>query len=202
MIGISLALLLYDYLENRLFFYLKRGLWLTVLRKPRLYTRRPSRPSQITRSARRPPKPAWVRREVIRLKALMPHDGCRKIATTFNRLHAQKPMNVGKTYVSQTIQRHLYDIQVLHREIKNRPPRFLPKNRVWSLDLTQVRDGDNQSHTLLGIVDAGTRANLCLQPLASKASITLLRQILNVIERFGIFSIFGSGSIISEFIST
>ena len=31
------------------------------------------------------PKPAWVQREVIRLKALMPQAGCRLIAHTFNR---------------------------------------------------------------------------------------------------------------------
>jgi hypothetical protein len=36
---------------------------------------------------RHPPKPEWVKKEIIRLKALMPNDGHRKIAYAFNRLY-------------------------------------------------------------------------------------------------------------------
>ncbi len=36
---------------------------------------------------RQPPKPEWVRKKIIRLKALMPQAGCRSIAHAFNRLH-------------------------------------------------------------------------------------------------------------------
>jgi len=134
----------------------------------------------------RPPKPEWVRREVVRLKALMPHDGCRKVAETFNRLHASKhEISVGKSYVSQTIKTYRYEIRVLRRSLKNKTPRPLPKNLIWSLDLTQLTDADNQTHTLLGLVDAGTRACLCLERLPNKASITLLRCLLEALERFG-----------------
>lgn len=46
----------------------------------------------------RQPKPAWVRKEIIRLKALMPEAGCRRIAYAFNRRFAQsKLMTVSKT---------------------------------------------------------------------------------------------------------
>jgi len=39
---------------------------------------RKQRPAEDTTAfPRHPPKPAWVRQEIIRLKALMPHDGCR-----------------------------------------------------------------------------------------------------------------------------
>lgn len=45
-----------------------------------------------------PPKPPWVCKEVIRLKALMPEHGSRKIAVTFNHLHQdRRGMTVGKT---------------------------------------------------------------------------------------------------------
>lgn len=37
-----------------------------------------------------PPKPTWVRNEVIRLKALMPHAGCRTVAHSFNRRWASR----------------------------------------------------------------------------------------------------------------
>ena len=52
-----------------------------------------------------PPKPPWVRKEVIRLKALMPDHGCRKISVTFNHLHQdRRGMTVGKTYVAMVLQ--------------------------------------------------------------------------------------------------
>ena len=47
------------------------------------------------------PKPPWVRREVLRLKAWMPQAGCRTIAHAFNRLHGERrQMTVGKTFVA------------------------------------------------------------------------------------------------------
>lgn len=52
---------------------------------------------------RHPPKPERVKKEIIRLKALMPDNGCRTIALIFNCLYQQeKDMTVGKTYVSYT----------------------------------------------------------------------------------------------------
>jgi hypothetical protein len=52
------------------------------------------------------PKPEWVRREIIRLKALMPNAGCRMITHCFNRRFAKRRcMTVGKTYVADTIRR-------------------------------------------------------------------------------------------------
>ena len=45
-------------------------------------------------------KPAWVVQEVLRLKALMPHSSCRKIADSFNRRFAEaRQMTVSKSYV-------------------------------------------------------------------------------------------------------
>lgn len=116
----------------------------------------------------------------------MVNDGCRKIADTFNRLRADKrKVTVGKTFVYNTIKKHRYEITILRRKIKNKRPRSLPKNLVWSIDLTKVTDQDKSSHTLFGVVDSGTRACLYLQQLPSKASITLLRFLLDTIEQYG-----------------
>lgn len=135
---------------------------------------------------RRKPKPGWVREEVIRLKAFMPKDGCRKVADTFNRLYREnRGMTVGKSYVYETIRKHQYEIQVLRHRIKNRKPRTLPKNLLWSLDLTQTCDEGRELHTLFGIVDAGTRACLSIRKVSNKASFTLLRCLLEGIERYG-----------------
>jgi hypothetical protein len=74
-------------------------------------------------------KPAWIQREVLRLKALMPHSGCRKIANSFNRRFAlARQMTVGKCYVSDTIRKHHYEIAILRRQIKNNKPKAVPHN--------------------------------------------------------------------------
>ena len=94
-------------------------------------------------------------------------------------------MTIGKTFVYDTIQKHLYNIQVLRKNIKHRKPRPLPKNLIWSLDLTQVSDTQKQLHTAFGVVDSGTRACLQLKNIQTKASIILLRCLLDTIERYG-----------------
>jgi hypothetical protein len=68
------------------------------------FARRPA-PDPAVIDALAPPtrkKPEWVVQEVLRLQALMGKSaGCRKVADTFNRLHA--PTRVGKSFVSDTI---------------------------------------------------------------------------------------------------
>jgi putative transposase len=88
-----------------------------------------------------PSKPHWVKKEIIRLKALMPQAGCRVIANTFNRRFAKtKHMTVGKTYVNTVIRAHQYDIQVLRQKIKHTKPRYVPRNLVWGMDITGKTD--------------------------------------------------------------
>ncbi len=133
-----------------------------------------------------PKKPKWVSKELIRMKAFMPDVGCRKLAESFNRRYARsKNMTVGKTYVSNIIKKHQYEIQLLRKNIKHRIPRPLPVNIVWGLDLTGKTDTQNKLHNILGIIDHGSRGCLCLKGLKNKASITLLRHILDAIELYG-----------------
>lgn len=116
----------------------------------------------------------------------MPHDGCRKIANTFNRLYAERrKVTVGKTYVSNVIQQHRYEIRQTRHAIRNRKLKAQPKNRIWGIDLTQVRDIHQQAHTLFGAIDHGTRACVCLRQIPSKASITLLRVLCDAVEHYG-----------------
>jgi len=74
-------------------------------------------------------KPERVRREVIRLKALMRRAGtCRAIEALFNRRFAvRRRMTVGRTWVSEVIRDHRYEIEIVRRQIKNAKPRPLPK---------------------------------------------------------------------------
>jgi putative transposase len=119
-------------------------------------------------------------REVLRLKALMPNDGCRVIAAIFNRIHAAKGESVSKSYVADLIRKHSFEIERLRREIRNRKPTITPRNRIWALDLTFV-----DRRPILGVVDHGTRACLALKELPGKSAIALLRALLDTVEKFG-----------------
>ncbi len=152
---------------------------------PLRFGQRKARPAQ-TRSPRHPPKPAWVRREVLRLTALMPDAGCRRIAGTFNRRFASaKQMTVGKTFVNTVIRTHQYDILVLRQKIKRARPRPVPRNLIWGMDLTGKRDGHGRMHPLLGIIEHGSWLSVCLVALRDKSSLTLLRHFIETIRRYG-----------------
>ena len=119
------------------------------------YLRAPDRQKNFTRAPRAPNdlsanhlsvnqqhahtrrKPDWVVAEVLRLKALMGHSGCRKVAATFNRLHAQPhhgpPATVGKSFVAHCIHTHQYALQCVRADMRNKRkrstnPRLAPAN--------------------------------------------------------------------------
>jgi len=138
-----------------------------------------------TRFPRCPPKPEWVGKKIIRLKALMPQAGCRSIAHAFNRLHGRKGMTVGKSYVNEVVRKHQYEIQVLRRRIKHKRPRPVPHNMIWGVDLTGKTDTAGKLHNILGIVEHRSRSCLTLESLADKASITLLECLIAAIRRYG-----------------
>jgi transposase InsO family protein len=119
------------------------------------------------------------------MKALMPHKVCRKLAEIFNRRFVHKGVSVSKSYVSDAVRKHQYDIQIQRKMIKHRRPRPLPLNRVWAMDLTGKQDTRGQTHQILGLVEHGLRASLCLHGLKDKASLTLLRHLLEAIEQYG-----------------
>jgi len=134
---------------------------------------------------RRPPKPEWVRKKVIRLAALMHGVGCRSIAHAFNRLHEGRGMTVGKSYVNEVVRKHQYEIQVLRRKMKNKRPRPVPHNLIWGVDLTGKTDASGRLHNILGIVEHQSRGCLTLASLVDKASITLLECIIAAIRQYG-----------------
>jgi transposase InsO family protein len=154
------------------------------LSRRRAYWRSPCQARPVLRARR---KPHWVRQEVIRLKALMPDTGtCRAIEALFNRRFARKRnMTIGRTFVSEVIRRHRYEIDVERRRIKNAKPKPVPRNLVWGLDLTGKSDTRGQLHSVLGLLDHGTRANLRLAALANKSTFTLLGHLFLAFGRYG-----------------
>ncbi len=119
------------------------------------------------------------------MKALMPKAGCRCLALSFNRRFSHKGMSVGKTYVSEVIRKHQYEIRILRKRLKHRRPKPIPLNKIWAMDLTGKQDLRGQVHSILGIVEHGSRANLRLLGLKDKSSITLLRHLLDTVEQYG-----------------
>ncbi len=169
--------------------FLTIGLRLYLASRKRLARRSPRRPSQppgpLSRSVH-PPKPPWVHREVLRLKALMPQAGCRRIALTFNRLHQERRgITVGKTFVAKALRENGEEILRLRREIKHRRPRNIARNVIWALDWTWIPGPDGRAEPVLGVLDHGSRACLELKPVQSRRTVALLRQLLDIFDRFG-----------------
>jgi transposase InsO family protein len=133
-------------------------------------------------------KPDWVIQEVIRIKAFMPGHGCRKIADCFNQLfehHRHTPMTIGKSFVSQVIKQHQYDIHLLRQQTRHRIPKAFPSNMVWAVDLTTVTDTSKHQNTVYGVLDHGSRACLLLKTIPNKSSVILIRALLDCIELYG-----------------
>lgn len=135
-------------------------------------------------------KPAWVVREIVHLKALMPDAGCRSLALVFNRRFARhadtrRRMTVGKSFVAYTMRKHRYEIEIARRRIKHHVPPRMPRNLVWGLDMTGKRDAASVTHAILGFVDHGSRGLLTLAALPDKCSWTLLGHLFLAIGRYG-----------------
>lgn len=167
---------------HRAFFAL--ALCLGLRDHTRGYRRLPDSPP---RQIRAQAKPAWVRQEVIRLKALMREAGtCRAIADSFNRRFAEKrKMTVGRTFVNGVIRRHCYQIEVLGRQIKNAKPRAIPRNLVWGVDLTGKTTLNGKTQLVLAILEHASRAALWLEALQSKSSWMLISRLVETIKRYG-----------------
>lgn len=137
-------------------------------------------------AARSRAKPLWVRHEVLQLAAIDAHAGCRRLADIFNRRHAGDGMTIGKSFVATLLRQHASEVLCRRRDLRRR--RYAPghRNHVWGVDGTGKTDEAGQLHFLLGIVDHGTRRCLGLDALKDKASITILRSLLDAIERFGV----------------
>ena len=70
----------------------------------------------------------------MRLFDCMPGAGCRRLADTFNRLHAARSgVSVGKTWVAKRIRDHQYARAAYMRAIKHRVPPPMPTNALWGI---------------------------------------------------------------------
>jgi putative transposase len=129
-------------------------------------------------------KPDWVTLEIVRLKAFLPDSGVRAIAITFNRLHRTKE-TVSKSFVAGVIRKHRYAITVKRRDIHHRPPRAVAINSIWGLDLCGKQSVDGICHSILGIIDHGSRLAVMLQGIRHQNFYTLAGHVLIAIGMHG-----------------
>jgi transposase InsO family protein len=133
--------------------------------------------------ARNRRKPPWVTDKVLYLKAIS-GNGCGKVAETFNRLYGHKE-TVSKSFVYEKLKRHQYQLMQIKRHIRNKPPRKVPINKIWAMDLTTVT-WNNQQKQVLGIIDHGSRLCLRLVELESQHSASILIEVCKAIKQFGL----------------
>ena len=121
--------------------------------------------------------------EVLRLLAMTRgHAGCRMVAALFNARFAFRGESVSKTYVAELRKRCRYEISQL-RKVMRQAPRPGKPNQTWALDWTHVTIGV-ETHTLLGVIDHGSRRLLALC-FADKSANTVLRILSRLIKTFG-----------------
>lgn len=165
--------------------YLLLRSWLRRRRSGRSIRRRATLnpPASKVRNQR---KPAWVRHEVLRLKALCPGLGCRSIAACFNRMHRRRGESVSKSYVAALLRLEHVQVLRLRRLLKHRVPQPMPANRIWALDLTGKADLSGRQHVILGLIDHGSRACLRLRALRSKSSLAILSELGAAFRAYGL----------------
>ncbi len=89
-------------------------------------------------------KPQWVIDKVIYLKAVSGY-GCGKVAETFNRIHGERE-TVSKSFIYEKLKNHQYQLMQMKRQIRNKPPRKVPINQTWAMDLTTVTLNKQQNY--------------------------------------------------------
>ena len=110
--------------------------------------------------------------------------GAGKVAELFNQRYGHHGDSVGKTFVYYQMKGQQYQIKVLRRHIKSKPPRTIPINQTWGMVLTTVTLSKQQK-LVLGIVDHGSRLNLKLHQLTSKHSAAIMLEVVQTIRQFG-----------------
>lgn len=130
-------------------------------------------------------KPDWVVRQLVLLKAHLPDAGCRTLAMTFNRVFAHREMSVSKSFVHQVLREQAHAVWLARKTIRAARPKPVAVNHCWGIDLTGRGDDGGDVHTVLGILDHGSRRTLALTRLTRKCGWTLLGQLCLAIAEFG-----------------
>lgn len=129
-------------------------------------------------------KPAWVVDEVIQLFT----GECfsfRRTQAEFNRRHAKNGMTISLGTVYAWVRKYCSEAELVRVRTRHLVPNFSPANLRWNLDGTGKVDATGKQHFILGMVDYGTRFNLCLERLGVANSTAILRCVLRCVKQYG-----------------
>jgi len=141
-----------------------------------------------------------VQTEVLRLLAITRgHAGCRAVAAMFNARFAFRGESVSKSYVAALRKKCRYEILQL-RKIMRQPPRPQKPNQTWALDWTHVTIG-SETHTLLGVIDHGSRRllALCFADRSAKAVLSTLTQLFKTFGKPKALRTDNDGALVSTY---
>jgi putative transposase len=104
---------------------------------------------------------------------------------TFNRVFAHREVSVSKSFVHQTLRTHAHAVWLARKAIGAAKPKAVAVNHCWGIDLTGRADAAGRIHTILGILDHGSRRVVALHIVARKCGWTLLGHLCFAVARFG-----------------
>ena len=131
-----------------------------LVSRPKTYPAGYKQIKPATISHRSCPKPDWVPKGLIRLKAHLPGAGCRTLADTFNRLLAHRLMSACKSTAHKLLRNQACAVLRARRSMRSKAPCPAAPNKTWALDMAGRADATGVVHTILGIVDHGSRQSL------------------------------------------
>ena len=130
-------------------------------------------------------KPEWAIRQLVLLKAHLPDAGCRMLAITFNRVFAHREVTVSKSFVHRVLREHAHAVWLARKAIRAGKPKPTAINHCWGIDLTGRADEGGDVHTILGVLDHGSRRALVAMRLTRKCGWTLLGHLCFAIAQYG-----------------
>lgn len=94
-------------------------------------------------------------------------------------------MSVSKSFVYRVLKQHANAIAQARKAIRQATPRPAAVNRCWGVDMTGRADARGDVHTILGMVDHGSRVAVRLARIPRKCAWTLLGHLCLTIAQFG-----------------
>lgn len=129
-------------------------------------------------------KPAWVVDEVIKIFTRQ-RLSYRRTQAEFNRRHAKNGMTISLGTVYAWVRKYCSEAELVRVRTRHLVPDFVPANLRWNLDGTGKVDTAGKQHFILGLIDYGTRFNLCLERLELANSAAILKCVLRCVQEFG-----------------
>ena len=130
-------------------------------------------------------KPPWVVKTLIQLQARLGLS-CAKLAAHFNRLFAKaRRMTVSRSWVADKLREHAHEIAGLRERCKRRIPPETPPNDNWGIDLTGKTDAQRRLHSIVAVIDHGSRRALVLESTDDRTAAAMLKVMLAAVDQFG-----------------